>query len=150
MATTPTKLGPYEILSPLGSGGMGEVYRARDSRLNREVAVKILRGDVADDPSRRARFEREAQTVAGLNHPNIVALFEVGNEAGVEYTVSELVDGEPLRSLIQPDGVRDPCRSAASSTSPLNLPTDSPLPTLPESSTVTSSRKTSWSPATAA
>jgi serine/threonine protein kinase/Tol biopolymer transport system component len=108
MATTPTKLGPYEILSPLGSGGMGEVYRARDSRLNREVAVKILRGDVADDPSRRARFEREAQTVAGLNHPNIVALFEVGNEDGVEYTVSELVDGEPLRSLIQPGGVREP------------------------------------------
>ncbi len=107
-STTPTKLGPYEILSPLGSGGMGEVYRARDSRLNREVAVKILRGDVASDDSRRARFEREAQTVAGLNHPNIVALFEVGNEAGVEYTVSELVDGEPLRALIQPGGVREP------------------------------------------
>jgi Tol biopolymer transport system component len=107
-SVAPKKLGPYEILSPLGSGGMGEVYRARDPRLNREVAVKILRGDLASDPQRRARFEREAQTVAGLNHPNIVALFEVGNDDGVEYSVSELVDGEPLRSLIQPGGVRAP------------------------------------------
>jgi eukaryotic-like serine/threonine-protein kinase len=105
-STIPTKLGPYEILTPLGAGGMGEVYRARDPRLNRDVAIKILRGDIASDDSRRARFEREAQTVAGLSHPNIVALFEVGNDAGVEYTVSELVDGEPLRAIMQPGGVR--------------------------------------------
>jgi len=96
----PDRLGPYEILAPLGAGGMGEVYRARDTRLNREVAVKILLEEVADDPDRRARFEREARTVAALNHPNIVALFEVGNVNGVAYTVSELVDGEPLRALI--------------------------------------------------
>jgi Tol biopolymer transport system component len=98
--STPGRLGPYEVLAPLGAGGMGEVYRARDTRLNREVALKILRQDVAGDPDRRARFEREARTVAALSHPNIVALYEVGNADGVEYTVSELVDGEPLRALI--------------------------------------------------
>jgi Tol biopolymer transport system component len=96
----PDHLGPYEILAPLGAGGMGEVYRARDRRLNREVAVKILLAEVAGDSDRRARFEREARTVAALNHPNIVALFEVGSADGVAYTVSELVDGEPLRALI--------------------------------------------------
>jgi Tol biopolymer transport system component len=80
---------------------MGEVYRARDSRLDRDVALKILRADIADDPDRRARFEREAKTVAGLSHPNIVALFEVGEADGVAYTVSELVEGEPLRALME-------------------------------------------------
>src|SRR5487761_2126207 len=87
------KLGPYEILAPLGAGGMGEVYRARDPRLARAVALKILRGEVASDPARRARFEREARAVAALNHPNIVAIYDVGDG----YIVSELVDGEPLR-----------------------------------------------------
>ena len=101
---TPKQLGPYEILSPLGAGGMGEVYRAKDTRLGREVAVKILRGDIASDADRKARFEREAQVVAGLSHPNIVALFEVGSADGVEYTVSELVDGQSLRSLLQQEG----------------------------------------------
>jgi eukaryotic-like serine/threonine-protein kinase len=96
-----TRLGPYEIVSPLGAGGMGEVYRARDARLGRDVALKILRADIAGDPDRRARFEREAKTVAALNHPNIVTLFEVGHADGVEYTVSELVEGEPLRALMQ-------------------------------------------------
>ena len=92
-----TKLGPYEIQAPLGAGGMGEVYRARDTRLDRDVALKILHSEVAGDPDRRARFEREAKTVAALSHPNIVALYEVGNADGIEYTVSELVEGEPLR-----------------------------------------------------
>src|SRR5579884_1513442 len=96
-----SKLGPYEIIAPLGAGGMGEVYRARDTRLDREVAVKILRADVAGDPDRRARFEREARTVAALSHPNIVALYEVGSTEGVDYTVSELVDGESLRAVLQ-------------------------------------------------
>ena len=82
-----TKLGPYEIQSPLGSGGMGEVYRAKDARLGREVALKILPESFARDPDRRARFEREARTVAALSHPNIVALYEVGNANGLEYTV---------------------------------------------------------------
>jgi eukaryotic-like serine/threonine-protein kinase len=89
--STGTKLGPYEILAPLGAGGMGEVYRARDTRLNRDVALKILPGDVADD-LRRQRFAQEARAVAALNHPNIVAIYDVGDG----YIVSELVDGEPL------------------------------------------------------
>src|SRR5580692_7790660 len=88
------KLGPYEILAPLGAGGMGEVYRARDARLNRDVAIKILPEDLAKDPSRRARFEQEARAVAALSHPNIVAVYDVGDG----YIVSELVDGEPLRA----------------------------------------------------
>jgi serine/threonine protein kinase len=91
--TTGTKLGPYEIQSQLGAGGMGEVYRARDPRLGREVALKILPPEVAGDASRRARFEQEARAVAALNHPNIVAVYDVGDG----YMVSELVDGESLR-----------------------------------------------------
>src|SRR5665647_2624123 len=70
------KLGPYEIVAPLGAGGMGEVYRARDTRLGRDVALKILPADLANDPSRRARFEQEARAVAALNHPNIVAVYD--------------------------------------------------------------------------
>jgi len=88
-----TLLGPYEILSAIGAGGMGEVYRARDTRLIREVALKILPADVAADSSRRQRFELEARAVAALNHPNIVAIYDVGEG----YIVTELVDGEPLR-----------------------------------------------------
>src|ERR1051326_6797731 len=87
------RLGPYEILAPIGAGGMGEVYRARDTRLNRDVAVKILPAEVSDDPGRRQRFELEARAVAGLNHPNIVAIYEVGEN----YIVSEFIDGESLR-----------------------------------------------------
>src|ERR1035437_8613458 len=91
------KLGPYEIVAPLGAGGMGEVYRARDTRLGREVALKILPAEVAGDALREQRFETEARAVAALNHPNIVALFDVGTEDGISYIVGELVDGEPLR-----------------------------------------------------
>jgi hypothetical protein len=90
-----TRLGPYEILSPIGAGGMGEVYRARDPRLGRDVALKILPTEVADDPARCQRFEREARAVAALNHPNIVAVYDVGDG----YMVSELVDGDPLRGV---------------------------------------------------
>jgi len=94
MALNPgTRLGPYEILSTIGAGGMGEVYRAHDTRLGRDVALKILPPEVAGDPSRRARFEQEARAVAALNHPNIVAVYDVGDG----YMVSELVDGETLR-----------------------------------------------------
>src|SRR5215831_13927815 len=94
-----TKLGPYQILAPLGAGGMGEVYRAQDSRLRREVALKILPADMADDPGRRQRFELEARALAALRHPNIVAVFDFGSEDGVSYIVSELVEGESLRGL---------------------------------------------------
>ena len=89
------KLGPYEVLSSIGAGGMGEVYRARDSRLGRDVALKILPPDMARDLSRRQRFELEARAVAALNHPNIVALYDVGEG----YIVNELVDGEPLSGV---------------------------------------------------
>ena len=91
-----TNLGPYEIVSLLGAGGMGEVYRARDTRLGRDVALKTLPANVAADPSRRQRFELEARAVAALKHPNIVAVFDVGAAEGVSYIVSELVEGESL------------------------------------------------------
>ena len=93
-------LGNYEILDKLGEGGMGEVWRARDERLNRTVAVKILPPDLANDPLRRARFEQEARSLGALNHSNIVAVYDVGQDNGRSYIVSELVDGEPLRSVI--------------------------------------------------
>src|ERR1700730_8843713 len=88
------QLGPYRIERRIGAGGMGEVYRALDTRLGRDVALKVLPAEVADDPARRERFEFEAHTVAALNHPNIVAVFDVGNENGVSYMVTELVQGE--------------------------------------------------------
>ena len=99
LLSSATRLGPYEILSLLGAGGMGEVYRARDTRLNRDVALKVLPSEVASDPSRRQRFEMEARAVAALNHPNIVAVYDVGSENGIAYFVSELVDGESLRGV---------------------------------------------------
>src|ERR1700692_977015 len=94
------KLGPYEILASIGVGGMGEVYRARDPRLNRDVAIKILREEGAASAELRSRFEREARAVAALNHPNIVAVYDIGVEAGQQYIVSELIEGESLRSLL--------------------------------------------------
>ncbi|MFI5177862.1 MAG: protein kinase, partial [Vicinamibacterales bacterium] len=94
------RLGAYEILGPLGAGGMGEVYRARDTRLGREVAIKVLPADVAADPDRLARFEREAQAVSALNHPNIVTLHEVGTSEAGPYLVLERVEGQSLRSVI--------------------------------------------------
>jgi serine/threonine protein kinase len=94
------KLGPYEILAPIGAGGMGEVYKARDSRLDRTVAVKILPAGLGSDPDRRRRFEQEARSVAALNHPNIVVVYDVGAEHDIAFLVQELIDGEPLRALI--------------------------------------------------
>ena len=95
--TAGDKLGPYEIASPLGAGGMGEVYRARDTRLQREVALKVLPAEVARDPEKRRRFEHEARAVAALNHPNIVAIYDVGEENGVLFLVTELVAGRNLK-----------------------------------------------------
>ena len=89
--------GPYEVVAPLGEGGMGEVYRARDTRLGREVAIKILRADRVDAEQRR-RFEREARTIAGLDHPNLLTIFDIGTERGTDYLVTELLRGETLRA----------------------------------------------------
>jgi serine/threonine protein kinase/Tol biopolymer transport system component len=91
-----TRLGPYEILSPIGAGGMGEVYRARDTRLDRTVAVKVLPAAVSSSPEVRQRFEREAKTISQLSHPHICALYDVGSQDGVEYLVMELLEGETL------------------------------------------------------
>ena len=95
-----SKLGPYEIVAALGEGGMGEVYRARDPRLGREVAIKILPAGSADDPERLRRFEQEARATAALNHPNILAVFDIGRQDNSPYIVSELLEGETLRSRL--------------------------------------------------
>src|SRR2546428_11629181 len=106
MAMTPgMTLGCYEIVAPLGMGGMGEVYRARDTRLGREVALKVLPEAFARDADRLARFEREARTVAGLNHPNIVVLYSVEEDQGVRFLTMELVKGESLAQLVSPGGL---------------------------------------------
>src|SRR5215469_4729328 len=97
MALTPgTKLGPYEIQSPLGAGGMGEVYRARDVRLDRTVAIKILPGHLSNNAEARQRFEREARAVSSLNHPNICTLYDVGHQDGIDYLVMEFLQGQTL------------------------------------------------------
>src|SRR5207247_2154395 len=96
-----TRLGPYEILAPIGAGGMGEVYRARDTRLGRDVAIKVLPGQVASDPEALARFEREARAVAALNHPHILSLFDVGRQDGTAYAVTELLEGATLRDQLK-------------------------------------------------
>src|SRR5205814_657210 len=89
-----TRLGPYEVVSLIGAGGMGEVYRARDTRLDRTVALKVLSAHVAATSTARERFEREARAISALNHPNICTLFDVGSANGTEYLVMELIDGE--------------------------------------------------------
>src|SRR6202040_2122955 len=95
-----SRLGPYEVLSPLGSGGMGEVYRARDSRLSREVAIKGLPAEVASDPARLKRFEKEARSASALNHPNIVTIYDIGSVDSVSYIAMELVAGKTLREVL--------------------------------------------------
>src|SRR5271167_2482117 len=101
MPLTPgSKLGPYEIISLLGAGGMGEVYRARDTRLGRDVALKILPESFAGDPDRLHRFEQESRAVAALNHPNILAIFDVGQQDRTPFLVSELLEGQSLRAAM--------------------------------------------------
>src|SRR5689334_17142324 len=95
-----TRLGPYEILSPLGAGGMGEVYQARDTKLDRDVAIKVLPERLAADADALARFEREAKAVAALSHPNILGIFDFGTHGGVVYAVMELLEGESLRDRL--------------------------------------------------
>ncbi len=95
------RLGPYEVIGPLGAGGMGEVYRARDTRLGREVAIKVLPAALASDPERLKRFEREARSASALNHPNIVTIYDIGSADSVSYIAMELVNGQPLRALLE-------------------------------------------------
>jgi Tol biopolymer transport system component len=105
-----TRLGPYEIVAPIGAGGMGEVYRARDERLKRNVAVKVLPASYSQDADRLRRFEQEAQTAGGLNHPNITAVYDLGSHEGAPYIVTELLEGETLRSRLSGGAV--PARKA--------------------------------------
>src|SRR6202008_3704754 len=95
-----TRLGPSEIVPPLGAGGMGEVYRARDPRLGREVAIKVLPASFSDDADRLRRFEQEAKAAGILNHPNITAVYDIGTHDGAPYVVQELLEGETLRSVL--------------------------------------------------
>ncbi len=101
MLASGTILGRYEIVTPVGAGGMGEVYRARDTRLNREVAAKVLPVTFAQDRERLRRFEDEARAAAALNHPNILVVYDVGTEHGAPYIISELLEGETLRERLQ-------------------------------------------------
>ncbi len=99
--STGTRLGPYEIVAPLGAGGMGEVYRARDTRLERTVAIKVLNATLVASPNLKTRFEREAKTISQLNHPNICTLYDVGHEAGTDYLVMEFLQGESLAERLK-------------------------------------------------
>jgi serine/threonine protein kinase len=99
-----THLGHYEIIAPVGAGGMGEVYEARDTKLKRVVAIKVLPPAVALDQERRDRFQREAEAIAALNHPNIVTIHAIEEADGVPFLVMELVEGKPLRNLIPKGG----------------------------------------------
>src|SRR5262245_13150306 len=96
-----TQLGSYEIAGMLGVGGMGEVYRARDTKLKREVAIKILPDELSQDPDRVSRFQREAEVLASVNHPNIAAIYDLAEAQGTRFLVLELVDGETLADRIQ-------------------------------------------------
>ena len=109
------RLGPYEILAPLGAGGMGEVYRARDPRLERDVAIKVLPEHYADDADSLARFQAEAKAVAALSHPSIVAIFDTGQLGDQLYVVTELLEGETMRSRLRqgPFGTRKAADHAA-------------------------------------
>ena len=101
MPMTPgTRMGPYEIVAAIGAGGMGEVYRARDARLGREVAIKVLPASFAADADRLRRFEQEARAAGALNHPNILGVYDIGTHDGAPYVVSELLEGETLRARI--------------------------------------------------
>ena len=99
--TSGSKLGPYEIQSPLGAGGMGEVYRARDTRLGREVAIKVLPQHLSASPDLRERFEREARAISSLNHPRICTLHDVGREGGIDFLVMEYLEGESLAERLR-------------------------------------------------
>src|SRR6476660_9252310 len=98
---TGTRLGPYEILAPIGAGGMGEVYRARDTRLDRTVAIKVLPAHLSGNPQLRERFDREAKAVSSLSHPHICPLYDVGHQDGIDYLVMEHLEGETLAQRLK-------------------------------------------------
>ena len=98
--TSGTKLGPYEITGAIGAGGMGEVYRARDTRLDRTVAIKVLPQHLADTPDAKQRFEREARAISALNHPHICAFYDVESQNGADFLVMEYIEGETLAARI--------------------------------------------------
>src|SRR3954466_7252279 len=98
--TAGKKLGPYEIQNAIGAGGMGEVYRAHDTRLNRTVAIKVLPSAFSADHDRLQRFAQEARAAAALNHPNILSIYDIGDDAGSPYIVSELLEGETIRACL--------------------------------------------------
>jgi serine/threonine protein kinase len=98
--TSGTKLGPYEITGAIGAGGMGEVYRARDTRLDRTVAIKVLPQHLADTPDAKQRFEREARAISALNHPHICAFYDVESQNGTDFLVMEFIEGETLAARI--------------------------------------------------
>ncbi len=110
-----TRLGPYQIESPIGAGGMGEVYKATDTRLERIVAIKVLPAHVASDPERKQRFEREAKTISSLNHPHICTLYEFDSQDGTDFLVMEYLEGETPTDLIlvRLSQLRDSARAAA-------------------------------------
>src|SRR5687768_14533304 len=99
--TTGTKLGPYEILAQIGAGGMGEVYRAKDTRLERTVAIKVLPAHFSENTQMKQRFEREARTISSLSHPNICSIFDVGHHNGIDFLVMEYLEGQSLSSRLE-------------------------------------------------
>ena len=103
--TSGTKLGPYEIQSPLGAGGMGEVYRARDTRLDRIVAIKVLASDLSSSPELKQRMEREARAISSLNHPHICQLYDIGSQDSAGYLVMEFLEGETLAERLRKDAL---------------------------------------------
>jgi len=137
-----TRLGPYEILNPIGAGGMGEVYRARDTRLDRTVALKILPLQLASQPEARERFEREARAVSSLNHPHICILYDIGSQDGLDYLVMEYLEGETLAARL----ARDPLPPDQVLLYAIQIADASARPTARESSIGTSSPATLCSP----
>ena len=133
-----SRLGPYEIVAPLGAGGMGEVFRALDTRLGREVAAKVLPSTISGDSERLRRFEQEARAAGVLNHPNILAIYDVGTEDGTPYVISELLEGETLRERMAGTTLPISKRSTMRSRSPRGWPPRTPK----ASSTGISSPKT--------
>jgi serine/threonine protein kinase len=116
------RLGPYEIVAPIGAGGMGEVYRARDTRLDRTVAIKVLPESLAADPQLRERFDREARAISTLNHPHICTLHDIGHQEGVDFLVLEHLEGETLAQRIARSPVRPLKHWPSPSTSPTHWP----------------------------